>query len=133
LPSEAPLSARCLCGAASLQINSLPLRVSACHCNDCRRRTGSLFSAQARFHRSDVELSGSFVSYIHPTDSGGTVSFYRCDKCLTTLYYEIEQLAGFVAIPLGVMSDLSEIAPTVEVFYERCPKWLQLTSIEERF
>jgi len=77
--------------------------------------------------------TGELTSYQHQTDSGGCVSFHRCQSCQATLYYEIAALPGFVAVPLGVMTNLDNIAPTVEVFHERCPEWLQLSSIEEQF
>ncbi|MCG9730147.1 hypothetical protein L1D44_09815 [Shewanella sp. Isolate13] len=45
------------CGQLSLTVTAKPLRVSACYCCGCQKRTGSAFGAQARFPSRSVTFS----------------------------------------------------------------------------
>ena len=49
-------TASCHCGKLVLTCTGEPAKVSLCHCFDCQRRTGSLFSVAAFFPRDRVEL-----------------------------------------------------------------------------
>lgn len=44
-----PLSSGCLCGAVRYTVNAAP-RVHYCHCDMCRRATGSAFAVLAWCH-----------------------------------------------------------------------------------
>jgi len=36
-------TATCCCGSASITVKDDPILNGICHCNDCKRRTGSAF------------------------------------------------------------------------------------------
>ena len=48
----------CLCKAIRYHAKGNPLRVSACYCTFCQRRTGGAFSIHAFFEEQSVELTG---------------------------------------------------------------------------
>ena len=39
----------CVCGAVRYRAEGMPLRVTACHCTMCQRRTGSAFGVGAYY------------------------------------------------------------------------------------
>jgi len=60
------LSGHCHCGAVSYKVVGEPARMAQCHCNACRRTTGSGHLVQAFFKKDDVAISGKPTSQ-HPT------------------------------------------------------------------
>jgi hypothetical protein len=104
-----------------------PVRVSVCHCLACQRRTGSVFGAQARFPRENVEIAGESRAYVRVSDEGNEVSFHFCPVCGATVHYEVAGYDdGKVAIPVGAFADPKFPAPAVSVYEERRHSWVGL-------
>src|SRR3546814_7473803 len=81
--------ASCHCGKLILRCRGEPAKVSLCHCMDCQRRTGSLFSVAAFFPRSDVALvAGAAECFRRPSASGFDVAFHFCPACGSSLRSE---------------------------------------------
>ena len=54
---------RCLCGAISFSVAEPPIRMAQCHCEDCRRLTGTGHIVQAFFKTDDVTISRNLSIY----------------------------------------------------------------------
>ncbi|KAF6816008.1 glutathione-dependent formaldehyde-activating [Colletotrichum musicola] len=82
------MDARCQCGAVSFKTPlAKPLRLYICHCDECKRQTGSAFGTSAifpKFQLPPVELLGC---YARPTASGQTLYCYFCRNCGTRLIH----------------------------------------------
>jgi hypothetical protein len=52
------------------------VRVSVCHCLDCQKRTGSAFSAQARWPEERVAIEGESKTWAHFADSGNRITHH---------------------------------------------------------
>lgn len=100
--------------------------MSVCHCNDCKRRTGSAFGAQARFADVDVTIHGESRTYTRIADSGGAVEQRFCGACGSTVYWRIAAAPGFTSIALGAFTDLEFPAPRISVYEERRMPWFGL-------
>jgi hypothetical protein len=48
----------CLCRAIRYRVTGDPMRVSACYCTFCQRRTGGALSIHAFFDEQNIELIG---------------------------------------------------------------------------
>jgi hypothetical protein len=99
------------------------VRVSVCHCLDCQRRTGSAFSAQARFPRDRVTLSGEASTYVRVGDSGRKAHDRFCPRCGSTVAYTNENLPELIAIPLGAFADPGFPPPRFSVYEARKHPW----------
>ena len=55
-------SGSCLCRAVKFRVTGEPLRVGICHCGDCRKASGSAFSAFAVWPREAFEQLANFVA-----------------------------------------------------------------------
>jgi hypothetical protein len=67
----------CACGRLRLSCQGDPTRVSMCHCLDCQRRTGSLFSIAAFFERSAVTVvDGASKTFTRNSVTGKDVTFH---------------------------------------------------------
>lgn len=124
--------ASCSCGRLRAEVRAEPVRVSVCHCYACQRRTGSAFSAQARFPHEAVDIQGNGKEYVRVGDEGGKIRFTFCPECGSTVYYVIEGEERNVAIPLGAFADSHFPAPSVSVYEERRHPWVDLRGNVER-
>jgi hypothetical protein len=116
--------ASCSCGQLTARVVGEPVRVSICHCLACQRRTGGPFAQQARFRREDVSLSGPSSQYVRVGDEGSSANFHFCPTCGCTVYYEMQLLPEFIAIPVGAFADPGFPAPTVSVYEDRMHAWV---------
>ncbi|MBU9188151.1 GFA family protein [Burkholderia gladioli] len=116
--------ASCSCGQLTAHVAGDPVRISICHCLACQRRTGSVFSQQARFRRENVSLSGTSSEYVRVSDEGSCIKFHFCPHCGATVYYEPEGLEEYLAIPVGAFADPSFPAPSVSVYEQRMHGWV---------
>lgn len=127
MPTEDPVSTRnasCSCGQLSAQVTGEPVRNSVCHCLACQRRTGSPFGQQARFPRADVQVQGRSSTWARVGDEGSRAVFHFCPTCGATVYYEMDALPDYLAIPVGAFADPGFPAPTVSVYEERMHWWV---------
>jgi hypothetical protein len=101
-----------------------PVRISACHCLDCQRRTGGVFSIQAHWPEAQVTLSGEAREFTRHGDEGYWGTFSFCPACGGTVWYRIERRPGVVSIPVGAFADPAFPEPRVSVREERRHPWV---------
>lgn len=81
-------TARCNCGQLELHCNGEPQRVSMCHCLDCQRRTGSIFSVAVFYGRSKVRVvHGATRRFERQSASGFPVKFHFCSECGSNVFW----------------------------------------------
>ena len=119
-------TASCSCGQLKAQVTGEPKRVSICHCLACQRRTGSAFAVQARFEAAQVQISGTASEHMLVGDEGSHARFRFCTVCGATVYYIVDEMPGFVAIPVGAFAEPGFPAPSVSVYEERMHPWIGL-------
>ena len=118
--------ATCRCGSLRAECLGEPIRVSVCHCLACQRRTGSAFSAQARFPANQVMVQGEFQSFVRAADSGNKLTYQFCPNCGSTIAYEIDAWPDVVAIPIGTFGDEELPAPAYSIYERRMRPWLSI-------
>ena len=92
---------------------------------DCQKRTGSAFSAQARWPEGQVLIEGASKSWAHTADSGNRITHHFCAECGSTVHYRIEgKFDGLVAIPLGAFDDPYFLVPNFSVWEGRKHGWV---------
>jgi hypothetical protein len=104
------------------------VRVSACHCLDCKKRSGSAFAVQARWPADQVKIEGRAKTWLHLADSGNRITFHFCPDCGSDVHYEIEgKFDDLIAIPLGAFEDPYFAAPAFSVWEDRKHNWVELS------
>jgi hypothetical protein len=117
-------NAQCSCGAVKVRCAGEPLSVSICHCQECKRRTGSAFGIAAFFNAGDVQIEGKSSSYTRPSESGFEVAFHFCHACGSTVYWFPKRLPDLIAVASGAFGDTDFPVPTQSVYeWARC-SWL---------
>ena len=118
--------ASCRCSRLKAECQGEPVRVSVCHCAECQRRTGSAFSAQARFGSDAVNVIGSFQTFERIADSGNTLTYHFCQSCGSTIAYQIDAWPDVIAIPLGAFADRDFPDPTYSIYESRKLSWVSV-------
>ena len=120
--------AACSCGQLNLTCEGEPVRISMCHCLACQRRTGGVLSNQAWFQRGQIAIAGTSTRFVRSSDSGRSVTFRFCPVCGSTVYWEAELFADWIAVAVGAFADPTFPAPTSSGFERRRHRWLEINS-----
>ncbi len=118
--------ASCACGQLRAEVTGEPVRVSICHCTECRRRTGSAFSHNARYLPDQVRVSGVDKMFTRTGDEGSKITHHFCPDCGVSVWYGNSDVADMVAIPVGAFAMVDCPAPAWSVYDNRRPGWLRL-------
>ena len=127
-------TASCRCGQLSATAEGDPVRVSICHCLACQKRSGSAFSAQARWELDCVTFGGESRQWVRTADSGQQTTYHFCPNCGSTVYYGGGNFPELVALPIGTLEDPYVGCIDYSVWERRMHPWVQLLgeNIEHR-
>ena len=124
------LSGRCLCGAVSFESDSEPISVTYCHCDDCRRVTGSAFAVGVGVSASSFSVNGETKGYESTNDKGRTKMRVFCPKCGSQLF---TRYPDKVFIKAGTLDDSEDLQPTREIWTEMTVPWAHIPDGLQRF
>lgn len=120
----------CFCGAVRYRATKAPVRVSACACEWCRRRTGSVLGLSVYFREDNCTVyaePGSLSTYRLTSDAGRWIETGFCATCGTTVFWHLEFLPGRIGIAGGTFDDPARLGrPERLVFARSRPCWLSL-------
>lgn len=117
------LTGHCHCGAVQFTVDGEPLRMAQCHCDACRRLTGTGHNVAAFFKRSDVSYSGETRTHQSIADSGSTRTRHFCPTCGSRLFTENSRSPDVLGIPVGVIDETSWYRPSVIHYGKLRPAW----------
>ncbi|KAL2811713.1 Mss4-like protein [Aspergillus granulosus] len=125
----------CFCGAIRIEYTGEPLKTGLCHCSDCRKITGSLFTYSFVVRHSEIHISGTGVpkELFKTADSGNRVVNYHCAECGSPLYggavgADGAPDGGIVALRAGIFDDvefLERWKPDIEVYTKKRLGWVK--------
>ena len=77
------LSGSCLCGDISFEVRGTPMGASMCHCGQCRKQSGGVWSS-AFVPEDDLKISGD-VTWFEASD---TAKRGLCPRCGSFLFWK---------------------------------------------
>ena len=116
------LSGHCYCGAISFEIDGTSDWVGHCHCESCRRASGSVMTTFAGFKLDQVRFTGARPS-AYVTDDGVTRSF--CKRCGSPIAYRNAATPDDIHLQLGLFDDLEALPPADHSFRNEKASWLR--------
>jgi hypothetical protein len=117
------ITGRCLCGAIQYSSTGEPMMMGHCHCEDCRRSSGSGHSSHLAVPESGVSMTGVPKGYARPADSGHMVTRYFCSACGSALYSTNDAMPGMMFIRASSLDDLEVFKPQMHVYASRAASW----------
>ena len=125
MPKE--ITASCLCGEAQLSCGCPVGTGSYCHCEDCRKQTGSAFSIAIPFEAGDFRvLRGKIGSFTKSSDSGNDLTRNFCLNCGSPLFGTSPEHPGMVYVKAGVLDDQSLVQPTHQSWCQSKVEWSEI-------
>jgi hypothetical protein len=115
--------AACRCGGLTAVCEDEPLRIAACHCLACQRRTGSILSAQAWFPADRVTVSGPAQEWSRVSDTSKTITYGFCPTCGSTVVIRHAQLPVLIGVPVGAFADPTFPSPVASIWERRRHPW----------
>ncbi len=112
---------RCLCGAVSFVITDLRPDFGACHCEMCRRWTGSAFLGIS-VPVASMHIDGS--EHIQRIQSSDWAERTWCGRCGSGLWYRVtveHKMAENYEVPIGLLDDANGLQFTREIFIDAKP------------
>ena len=122
--SEQPFaSGGCLCGKVTYTLANEPARMAQCHCDHCRRSTGTGHMSLAFFKKEDVKIAGQTSSYTTTADDGAQLTRHFCPDCGSRLFGTNTSAPAIISIAVGCIDDSSWFKPQVIVYNKKKPVW----------
>lgn len=117
--------ASCCCGACSVEVEGEPDINAICHCNNCKRRTGSAFGWSAYFPDERVAVrTGDFRLY--EITGRNPQQRWFCAVCGSTVHWKVAARPHQTGIAGGCLADPPLAAPSVTVSNNGRCAWLDL-------
>lgn len=108
-PTVSLHTASCRCGAIRFEARAEPFYASYCHCEDCRRASGSPVAAFVGFYTRDAR----FIGEAPGTYGAAPVTRSFCRTCGAPLSYVDARLPDQIFMMLGAMDAPEKYPPTV--------------------
>lgn len=106
----------CLCGSVNYKSNSDPLVIQNCHCDQCRKATGSVYLTNLFIKEENFEITGEVNNYTHLSDAGNNMTKYFCPKCGSQVFGKNSGRTGIITIRAGTVNEKDIIKPIRNLF-----------------
>ncbi len=119
--SEKTLTGRCLCGAVEYEISGTPFRFVHCHCERCRRATGTGHATNLLLKPGSADWKGTephVKRYKLPDAERFSTAF--CTTCGSPLPRVGKEI---IVIPAGSLDSEPDIAPQGRIFWSSRVEW----------
>lgn len=112
----------CLCGTVRYRVRGEPVRVTHCHCLDCRRSSGAAFVTWAEFALADFVFSMG-----EPAQNSSAPGVLRtfCRRCGTPLTY-LREGGETIDVTVCSMDDPTAVSPQDHIWTVRQLPWVRL-------
>lgn len=128
------IQGHCLCGHVAYRYSGEAGPASYCHCEDCRRCTGSAFNVGVRLERARFEIvRGSTRGFTKRGASGNALTRHFCPECGSPIYTSSETHPEHVYVKAGTLDDPRVVEPTSEIWTVSAVPWHRPATGLEQF
>ena len=117
------LTGGCYCGAVSYKVSGTPNASYFCHCEQCRKLTGSA-------HASNMQITPEFLQFIRgesfisrfSCDSGRAFSNAFCKRCGSGLPF-LGKSGEWMYVPIGSLDKAPDDLIDFNIFWDDRANW----------
>jgi hypothetical protein len=113
----------CLCGSVRYESAIGPAMGGHCHCEDCRRSSGSGHCSHLVLPKAAVTITGAITSYDRPANSGNMVTRAFCPVCGSPIYSLNAAMPDLIFLRASSLDDPEVFRPQMVVFTSRAASW----------
>lgn len=122
-----PATGGCNCGAVRYQLTGAPLMTVACHCENCRRQSGSAFSVNLVYSADAIQMEGAVSTYVDSaTESGNPMNRDFCGACGSPVRSRSSVGPPVAVIKAGTLDDGSPFAPSIHIWTSARLDWVTI-------
>ena len=118
-----PFTGGCLCGAVRYECAAEPVIAGHCHCDDCRRSSGTGHCSHLGVPKAAFSVTGDTTVYEKPADSGNVVGRHFCPTCGAAVYSVNSGMAEMAFPRVSSLDDPDVFQPQIVVYASRAPSW----------
>jgi hypothetical protein len=115
---------RCLCGHVVYEYGGSVGPANYCHCEDCRRCTGSAFNIGVRFDLAEFRItSGAPKGFTKRGESGNELTRHFCPQCGSPIYTSSPKHPEYVYVKAGTLNDPTIVKPIRQSWVSSAVSW----------
>lgn len=122
-------TAKCCCGEFSITLYGEPESHEVCHCDNCKKRTGSAFGILVYFDfKQVIRQAGSMSIYNQHSDIWqNNQSRFFCQICGTTLYWVLSNQPEIIGVAGGCFVNTLLPEPNFSRVTKNKYRWLNMS------
>lgn len=126
--TKSKTTGKCLCGKVRFAIDKVLTDVSICHCEMCRRWSGS--PLMAIHNESPVTIDGAELITWFESSDWAERGF--CRHCGSNLFYRLKGEVPQYIVCAGALDDLSALELKSEIFIDEKPAFYGFSGAQPR-
>lgn len=104
------LKGSCLCGDITFETDAAPLGASMCHCSQCRKQSGGIWSS-AYVEETDLTVTGDVLWY----EASHSAKRGSCPRCGSFLFWKAHD-EDTISFALGAVDGPTGLELTKHIF-----------------
>jgi hypothetical protein len=129
-----PVRGRCLCGHIQYECDGPVGPATYCHCEDCRRCTGSAFNVGVRVEKAAFRIvSGMPRGFTKRGDSGGELTRHFCPECGSPIFTSAPKHPDAVFVKAGTFDDPAVVRPADQIWVQSMVPWSRIDPATRSF
>jgi hypothetical protein len=118
------ITGHCLCGSIAYQVAGTIGPAGYCHCDDCRRRSGSAFGISVMVEAAGLRIvRGQPKTFTKRAESGVELGRAFCPDCGSALFTTSAKHPLFVYVQAGSLDDPQVVQPTQQSWTRSAVSW----------
>jgi hypothetical protein len=120
------LTGHCLCGSVRYEISGEPLALMYCHCEECRRATGSSLNTSIFVRREDFRIvSGDDALSSHESSPDNCRHF--CSRCGSPIFKHFPDPPDLMTVRAGTLDSDPGVRPSAHIWVSEKAPWYEIT------
>lgn len=119
------IAGRCLCGAVRLEVRAEPRTMLYCHCEHCRRASGSSFATNVLVDPGGVVVVEG-EAHVGTYESRPGKLRHFCTRCGSPLFNRMRDGSGPVPVRAGVLDADPGLRPSRHIWVRSKAPWVVL-------
>jgi len=113
----------CLCGSVKYELSGEPTRFYHCHCERCRRATGTGHASNIMVKADNFTwLAGEALLKRYKVPEAERFYSLFCSECGSNMPREVPEI-GVVVVPAGSLDHEIPLQPEARIFWDSRAEW----------
>jgi hypothetical protein len=120
----APYTGGYQCGSVRYAVTTGPIRVLACHCEECQCQSVSAFGMSIPVKKDSLTVTGLMKQFTRLADSGNEVTGVFCPKGGVRIYHVLKSAPDVASIKPGTLDDTRWLRPDLFIWMKSTQGWV---------